>query len=374
MNFHAGLTERFRLVQNLNASRLGFGLLLWAAISLAYCKPFCAAAAHGEEKPDAVSAFKDFLRQAPCIKEIRFTKIQRDPAPQYTYLGAICGTDFFIRPSLFKQDAESPSSNADAAPRGYFIDSHGQKIWHDVGLPISYTNRAPPGYFGGSHGQKTWTVSGLQITEAHARLSPTNFHTIQMERTVDELRIILAMGSHLIEPGSCEWNGNRFKAKATRLLRDSSHKADVVEGEILVRDGFVEELLVSMPISARVKYKYRRQTELPLGVPSELIWGESESDFTWRYLIEKMEITKQINDAEFFEPYRHIDQALVGVTLISNEMRFVVQDNTRAVVAAAEKARQRPSVLGIFVVRFMLIAFSFALFVWLYGKLVRKHT
>ena len=236
------------------------------------------------EETKAVKAFKEFLSRPPCVKELRFTRFQRNPLPPYSYVAAICGGDFFLMP---------------CAP--------GQGTL----LPISFTNSAPRGFFVGLHGDKRWMIGGLSITEASFPTNATDPLAANVMVGADSIKVVLAMGCWIYEPGTAVWNGNRFRANATALIRNSSLNAVSVDGEILVRNGVVAELAILAPQSQHFLFEYWETNSLPSGIPNKIIWGESDTKFSHKYVIEKIELVDQIQDPAYFEPYRHVDPILL---------------------------------------------------------------
>lgn len=265
--------------------------------------------------PPEVQAFKEFLRCTPCVREIRFVKTQRPPAPSIGYVGAAWGDDFFLRPW-------TPGTD----PRTL----------------ISFTNQASLGVFVGQHGDKRWTINGLNVVEANFPVAFPNIdpHSASVRVGVDELKSILALGPNILEPGSFEWNGPRFRARATWLLQMASPRADFVDGEIMAREGVVVEMRIDSPLTQRYLYSYAPVGPLPHGIPSTIIAGQSETRFDWKYTIHSLVVADEIVETNFFEPYRHMDARFMSVSILSNGVRSTVKDNTRAIVAEVYRGQR----------------------------------
>jgi len=296
--------------------------------------------AFAQEEPEAVRAFKDFLSKPPCIKEIRFIQLQREPNPPFSYVGGMCNGDFFLRPLGPGQGELSP---------------------------VSITNAAPVGWFAGSVGQKKWQIGGFDITEVYPANSAR--HPIEYGAKVGEslLRAVLAMGTTALEPGTFVWNGNRFHANVTALVSNSSHGSAPLEGEITVRDGVVAEMRVAR--SGRFHFVYKNTGQLPIGIPWSITHGKNETNYVNRYLLEKLVLADRISELDYFEPYRHVDPKLASVTVISNSTSKLIHDNTMALVAAMQK--KRPSNAKVLLVRVAVIGFSLLTLFLLYKKLLR---
>ena len=305
-------------------------------VSLVLLLPLASASA---DETEAVKGFKDFLSRPVCVKGLKFTKVQRPPAPQLFYVGAACGDDFFIRPFIPGRDAN---------------------------FTVSLTNPAPVGYFVGESGNKKWAINGLTITEASVGVdaTTTDQHTSSVGVGEYEIQSLLAMGPNLLKPGTFVWDGNRFRASTTPLMRNSSYQLAELQGEVLVRNGVVAELRISDPLSQVYLYEYDKSKGLPPGIPSKIIAGPGDSQFDWKYLIETLEIVDSIQDASYFLPYRHIDSNIVAITVISNGARVSIRDNTMAVIRERQRLITQESPIRLFGIRLLLVAVCVTGIVW----------
>lgn len=296
------------------------------------------------EESDAVARFKQLLSSAPSVSEITFATILAQDTRSVAYYTAACdGTNFYIR--------------------RHFADEN-------VHIPLSPTNLMRFPYFLGRDGENYWEISGLNIFKSGL----SNGEPPIIEHGKYTLDCGLAFGFTGIEPGSFEWDQNRFTAKRN----NSKHIVDITK--TTVKNGVTNiihfdtktmtgELMISNGLPYRtdseagptIYYDFTGTNTLPVGVPSTVTIvaaGHPRSEWAEIISILRYKQDSSLPDA-FFKPERNVapqyasvyhQKNLVGPASVTSDNSLNVANAQVELVRASGASRRRIIIAGLVVV------------------------
>jgi len=278
----------------------------------------------GETTPAAL--FKEYLSHPTVVREVVFAQLRcANPDPPQYFTGAVEGANFFLREHL---------------------------LGENVATSLTPTNRMGRPYFVGARGAKRWEISGFTV---HETQQPTDVLSHRTANGRSILETALALGLPGVQQGSFIWDGDRFAAKRAPPFPTGAN--DQIRGVLTVSNGFPAKLLC-LDLGLAAYYDYTDQSSLPRGIPNMITLCEYGQPKARCFMV--TEILRLNTDGDlsedYFEPYRHIEPAFLGINVRSNNAETVVKDNAlpiaNAMVAELHKrgSLKRKVIVGTFVV------------------------
>jgi hypothetical protein len=259
---------------------------------------------------DAVEAFKAYLAHPPCISKIIYSEASCNDTVSRTVVGGMCEDSFYIRQLMGSEN---------------------------LNAPISLTNRNQSVLYVGRLGDTRWQIAGYKLTlSIQPNLSKPDPYAGMSDGMKTVLNGVVNLGSQHVQPGTFVWAGNKFTAKASSWARQFG--AESFQGEIVVAEGLVKRMAITG--SGTWDYKYSGATNLPLGMPSEIICGGSDH-CTSKIFIKEIIPSIPSDEMKVFDPKERIDGAITTLSVYSNSIQIVKPLRGQAIQTA--KAELEPT-------------------------------
>ncbi len=241
----------------------------------------------------AVAAFKEYLARPPCIVRMIYSEMSCSNTLSRSLHAGYCGDSFFVRHLVGAEN---------------------------IDLPISTNNQNRSPLYVGRLGDTRWQIAGYQM---NLSLQPNLKNQDSYTRMSDGMQVmvggIVCLGSQHVQPGSFVWSGNKFKAQASVLAKQFGF--DEFEGEIAVESGVVKKMTVNG--SGAWLYSYNSGSNLPFGVPSELVKLGANELCVDKVQIREMVIGDISQQMSVFDPKTHIVPEVTIENVYSNSLQII---------------------------------------------------
>ena len=260
---------------------------------------------------DQVEPFKKYLSSPPCISRIVYSEVSCQGTEKRSLAGGWCGASFYVRQLTGKENPDLPISETNPNWSVLYVGCLGDTRWQIAGYNLTLS-----------------TLPDLKNRDPYAGMS-------------DAMQIMLGgvinLGSQHVEPGTFVWEGTNFTVKASPLGQE--YGFNEFKGGVVVSN----QEVVRMVIQGSGMWDYKYSTNLPPGIPSEIVSRGGDIGCISKILIKKLTFTKPSSEMNVFDPRNLIDKSVTILKVLSNGV-VVVKPVSNPKVAAIAMQEMEASV------------------------------
>lgn len=235
---------------------------------------------------DQVEVFKKYLSNRPCISRILYSEMSCQGTEKRSLVAGWCGSSFYVRQVTGREN---------------------------IDVPISETNRNWSPLYVGCLGDTRWQIAGYNLTlSVRPNLQNVDPYAGMSDAMQIMLGGVIALGSQHVQPGSFVWSGTNFTVQANPLGKQFGFND--FKGWIVVLNGRV----VRMVIRGSGMWDYKYSTNVPTGLPSEIINLGGNEACASKILIKEITFASESEEMNIFDPRNHIDKSVTILKGLSN--------------------------------------------------------